>query len=741
MAALTISTGVATASETCPNETLRTGLSARLPDCRAYEQVSPINKEGAAIRPTYNEQGLLFKAAQDGRRVFYAADSSLPGSLAGGQTFYLGSGAPEWATEALSPPNLLETTAQSGPYGVTGEYRWLSEDLSCQIIKSIEPLTPDTPAVDAQTETPNLYRRNADGTYTLLTNTVPLNPGSGELSGVYVVMGASSDCKKVIFSSTYEFTSNGSDQLYEWDNGALRVVGVLPDGSPPLSGVEPLLGANEGPASNMVSPNGSRVLFVANGLVNGQIFMRENNGTGAARTVEVAGAAGGRFEGASRNDSRVFFTSAYGEAPGASSKGAESCNHGNIFENTHGCDLYEYNAETEQRTDLSADGNEADATGADVAGVLDASEDGSYVYFAAVGQLTPASGDASENTEEENEVNEELNLYLTHAGQLTFVSRVSKKDLFGEEVRDLAADPRVWSSRATPDGANLLFVSRAHLSGYDNSDAVTGTPDPEVYVFSRDTGSTVCASCNPSGARPVSKTESGSPVETALIPVSTAFGGDILGDTPHVFSEDGSRVFFESPDQLSPLTKGGEVNAYEWERTGHGSCSVGSGTYSPDAGGCIYLLDSGLPANQSVQPAKFVDASTSGDDVFLQSASKLLEQDKDNVEDLYDARVNGGNPAPAPFTACEGEACQGLAAGSPTFGTPSSASFSAGEQPTGSKPKVKPRSLTRAQKLARALKVCQSKKNKHRREACRRQAKKQYGASLSRKALRRGVKG
>ncbi len=51
---------------------------------------------------------------------------------------------------------------------------------------------------------------------------------------------------------------------------------------------------------------------------------------------------------------------------------------------------------------------------------------------------------------------------------------------------------------------------------------------------------------------------------------------------------------------------------------------------------------------------------------------------------------------------------------------------------------AKPKPFTRKQKLAKALKECRKKKNKARRQACEKQARKKYGAKKKAKGKRKG---
>jgi len=127
-----------------------------------------------------------------------------------------------------------------------------------------------------------------------------------------------------------------------------------------------------------------------------------------------------------------------------------------------------------------------------------------------------------------------------------------------------------------------------------------------------------------------------------------------------------------------------------------------------------------------------VGMSASGSDIFFLTRTPLVGQDTDQLIDVYDARIDGGFPAPMPELSCSGEACQGGQSLSPTFGTPGSQSFTGGgnETPPAFKevlePEAKPKSklLTKVQKLAKALKVCKKDKARKMRDACDRLARK-----------------
>jgi hypothetical protein len=94
----------------------------------------------------------------------------------------------------------------------------------------------------------------------------------------------------------------------------------------------------------------------------------------------------------------------------------------------------------------------------------------------------------------------------------------------------------------------------------------------------------------------------------------------------------------------------GVSDIYEWEANGTGSCNR-----SDQNGGCLFLVSPG----NSPLPASLADVSVDGDNVFFFTAQSLVRQDRDELLDVYDARVGGGilsqnEVEPAP---CASEGC------------------------------------------------------------------------------------
>jgi hypothetical protein len=142
-----------------------------------------------------------------------------------------------------------------------------------------------------------------------------------------------------------------------------------------------------------------------------------------------------------------------------------------------------------------------------------------------------------------------------------------------------------------------------------------------------------------------------------------------------------------------------------------------------------------------------IGLSASGSDIFFCTHTSLVGQDTDIAADIYDAREGGGFPAPEVKASCSGEACQGNPSAPLGFGPSASSVLQAGGNlsslgaaggGTLAKKVSKPKPLTQAQKLAKALKACNAKPRK-KRAACKSQARKKYGKKAkAKKANRRG---
>jgi len=665
--AMTFMVSTAPASAVCPNEQLRAeNGSDRLPDCRAYEMVSPPDKNDGGVYPLHQGSGAPLQSATDGGMVVFVSPTAFadPQSSPYGITYLSSRGSEGWSTEAITPPRSPASGLRLDLSDEVG-YEGFSPDLSVGFLDQGEPsLAAGAPP---RYQTPYL-RDNGDGVYQPLITAPPPNReplgSNNEFRARFA--GASVDFSHVVFEANDSLTSHALDpgvggfNSYEWSSGQLRLVNILPDGkTDPRSG----LGDDTIGASNLghaVSDDGSRVFWA--GRETGGLYVRENGTTtvevDASQRVPAVGGGNGEFMTASNDGSKVFFTDAYALTTGTPYDPSLSAPK-----------LYEYNVETGRLTDLTPFAN------AQVQGVLGASEDGTSIYFVAY-DAEIADGAAQG----------EPNLFLWREGTTKFIATLSSEDSNDWNARLIKRTARV-----TPDGGHVAFLSERSLTGYDNADASTGNPDTEVFLYDAGSGRLSCASCNPSGARPIGP--SSVPTWTTNVYQS------------RYLSEDGSRLFFDSADALAPRDTNGEPDVYEYDN-GH-----------------VHLISSGTSGDGSA----FADASANGDDVFFTTSDQLTPQDRDSNIDLYDARVDGGFPAPSITLPCGGESCKPPPSPAPAIQPLASASFSGPGNLVSSvgRPMAKPRKKQ----------VGKTKPRKHR---ARQKRRARRGAKGGRRANARG---
>jgi len=609
-----------------------------LSDNRAWELVSPAQKHGGEVIPSSPNVGSCKEckpgsggtptgafprqSSADGGAVAY---EGFPFSFSeGAVTFseYISRRTEAgWQTTTLSP--LLQDAPGSG-----NGYKAFDVSLTQGLLYQTSPsLSPEAPA-----EYANLY---AQPTATpsmldpLLLSEPPNRPAvgsAGSLSLTYA--GATADLSRIFFAANDALTGetpfapeaedggSNKNNLYEWSGGQLRLVNVLPGNTEAPPG--PNGGSfGFGPASaHTISEDGTRAFWSS---PTGQLYVRINGESTTAIPDP------GKFLAASADGSKVLL------------------GNGHLF------DLAGEEPTVQEVADLSEGKGGFE-------GILGQSEDLSQIYFVDTAVL-----DEEENDHGAVAQLGKYNLYSWQGGTSSFVATLAAEDE-GNFVGDWKSSPSIRTAEASPGGRWVAFLSKAPLSGYDNTGPcsldfgkVIPGPCPEAFLYDSATGKLTCASCDPSGARPLG------PTHLTLIAFARA---DVLQPR---YLTDAGRLYFDTQDSLSSFdTNSGVEDVYQYEPEG-----VGNPPCERQAG-CVSLISAGHEAVDS----NFVTMDETGANVFFTTRDQLVLKDKDELIDLYDARENGGIPAESEVarSECQGEACQ-AAIVTPNDPTPGSSSF------------------------------------------------------------------
>jgi hypothetical protein len=589
---------------------------------RAFELVSPPDKAG-------NEVDLIrtVQSTADGNGVAFSST----GAFGDAQTAMVGAyyvsrrSGEGWSTHGIEPP---QDTPDDGVGGTT---TFLSNDLTKAFQYSGAQLAPG--AVHGG----NLYLSE------LLTGTRTLVAGD-TTAAIHNVMGnflaprvpttvsATADLSHVVFQSPAQLlpeAAPGVWNIYEFTDGRLRLVNVLPDGTVDPTGASLYTAAT---APRMISADGSKIFFVAGDPLHygpgGALYVRINGTTTVP--ISVSRRAGdpptpvpALFLGASKDGNVVYFNSR------SELTDYESPTDGYMH-------LYKYDFRTDVLTDMLAVDDPADAGYYGFAdnGFPGVSEDGEYAYFRADAKL---SSDATLPSLAN------FNYYVEHAGKATQIP--------GNVDFQLGFD----SFAMSPNGRFLAFGSvRDVIPGLDHSDpscktdAFLGNENGqcvEVYVYDAVHNTISCPGCTTVDDR------------NGYTNVSRSLNQTISQYSTRSVSNDG-RVYFHSTARLVDADTNGVRDVYEWHD------------------GKVTLISSGRGSAH----ANFVDASADGRDVFFTTSQRLVAADVDDALDLYDARVGGGlasqSRPPSGVAPCAGDGCQGPVAVKPPAVGVASVSFS-----------------------------------------------------------------
>jgi WD40-like Beta Propeller Repeat len=607
----------AAAVDTCPNAEFRAGVAEHLTDCRAYELVTPVDSF-ANVRIG----GAL--ASHDGKTFCFHSDEVLLGSDPNGlktadDGFCAWRGPSGWEAKWVTGPAPPQRVATLG-----GNVYYLSPDGKRVVFASdaaifgqefvFPPGTSAGPAVSA-------YMWE-DGVTTWLAPSGPpvgdppayrqeglkRDPNDAHERGAVNQrrpVAVSEDLTQGVFETDLPLLPSDENEvvdLYEWHPGGLRIVSRDQTGKAVGGRASIQASLQNVAAPGTVSANGERIFFQHDGQLFGgepegqdpeffnaviqNAYMREGDklvhisprrGTGPDASVWIAGA--------SMDGETVFLETIQQITPDAKESGRA---------------IYSY--------DVSEDALELVATAAGGVHLLGLSDDGSTIVYRHVSTRKLVI---------------ERNGVATELGTLHTTDQVQANRVASRRNEERAL-------RITADGSVVVFA------------AVGQFPDSKVGmvgVYRWEAGGTLQRISSKAGVPQTVSASIGAYAGNVGSPREELFAlHRNKPNTGRVISEDGNRVFFETPEALVAEDVNGITDVYEWNGGVHSLVSTGKGTAS----------------------ALYHDSSADGKTVSFVTVERLLPAwDRNSKRDLYVAMPGGGLPPPPPPPAeCAGEACQ-----------------------------------------------------------------------------------
>jgi hypothetical protein len=597
------------AVESCPNKNLRTGPSASLPECRAYEMVSPTEKFGNDAGAPGGQARYALSSA-DGNTLMYGVRGAMGKAVRGLEDYAIGRRTADgWTSETAQPAGENERiySIQYDPFNLLP-----SSDFSRMAFMALGSYTADNPNVSAAA---GAYLGTVGGGVEWMSKPQISDPypapghipqiikvvgGTPDLSTVYVWSGAtllpSDAAREPLVKAAPNFLASPWE-VFEYSGGRLKAAGTLPDGSQSPGGAAPANAYGAGREFNQAQENPETTMNQISR--DGRVMYFVSPDPGESGEFPISAEPPQLYVRVNGHSTLVSHgpdgsASALGAwAVGARGLGQPGLPHQYVYGAADGSGAIFWS-----RSALTASAPDD--------GVIKA-----YRYDLASNSVTflPGVGNGPVVA-----ASDDLSRFIYWQGSMELWDHGAIRPIGTESNGGTPA-------RATADGS--VFVFQGTAPGFNSGGF------EQAYRYDVASAQLSCVTCPGPGVTPTGPG------------LTSKSGFGVLQQ--HFMTSDGDRVFFDTPDPLVSRDTNGQRDVYEWTPQG------------------VSLLSTGTSKEGSI----FLESSPDGKNVFFATSQGISPSDTDGGYDVYDARVDGGF-ATTGESACQGDACQGPLATPPS---------------------------------------------------------------------------